>query len=160
VTGEWSPDQRGQWDFQSCSYYGCRGERLCVRSELDSEGRLGDGTTTDRALPARVGTQTWRTVSPGGGHTLGIQSNGTLWAWGRNDTGQAGDGTQESRHSPVQIGTSSDWAAVSAGYEHSLALKTDGSLWMWGSNLSGQLNRDTLRTVGGPAAATNWGARE
>jgi alpha-tubulin suppressor-like RCC1 family protein len=40
------------------------------------------------------------------------------------------------------------------------ALKSDGSLWLWGSNLSGQLNRDTLRTVGGSAPVTLWGAPE
>lgn len=34
---------------------------------------------------------------------IAIKRNGTVWAWGRNDYGQVGDGTRETRHAPVQI---------------------------------------------------------
>ena len=32
-----------------------------------------------------------------------VDSNGTLWAWGRNDSGQLGDGTTMHRYSPVRV---------------------------------------------------------
>jgi alpha-tubulin suppressor-like RCC1 family protein len=37
-------------------------------------------------------------------HTVGLQSDGSLWTWGLNEYGQLGDGTTEERHSPLQIG--------------------------------------------------------
>lgn len=36
-------------------------------------------------------------------HTLWVKSDGTLWAWGWNNFGQLGDGTNTARNSPVQV---------------------------------------------------------
>jgi alpha-tubulin suppressor-like RCC1 family protein len=35
----------------------------------------------------------YKAISAGGNHTMGIKTDGTLWAWGNNDRGQLGDGT-------------------------------------------------------------------
>ena len=59
-------------------------------------------------------TRIWTSISAGGYHTLAVQTDGTLWAWGYNDTGQLGDGTTTDRLSPVQVG--SGFASVAAGY--------------------------------------------
>lgn len=72
-------------------------------------------------------------------HTFAIKSDGTLWAWGANSSGQLGDGTNGSKNLPVQIGSDSTWADVSAGHEHTVAIKSDGTLWTWGSDNEGQL---------------------
>lgn len=86
-------------------------------------------------------------ASGGGGfHSLGIQNDGTLWAWGLNDQGQLGDGTTTNRNSPTQIGTDNDWIFVTVGSNFTYALKQDGSLWAWGSNSKGQLSDGT--TIG------------
>ena len=82
-------------------------------------------------------------VSAGNAHSLGVKSDGTLWAWGRNEDGELGDGTITNRHSPVQIGSDTTWAMVSAGSVHSLAVKSDGTLWAWGYNKYGQLGAGT-----------------
>lgn len=75
------------------------------------------------------------------GHTLAIDTNGTLWGWGKNDKGQLGDGTKEDRLEPVKI--MDNVAAISAGRFFSLAIKTDGTLWSWGDNYFGKLGDGT-----------------
>jgi hypothetical protein len=76
-------------------------------------------------------------VSAGAFHTLALQRDTSLWAWGANRVGRLGDGTTTASNLPRQIGRG--FAAVSAGSEHSVALKSDGSLWTWGDNSYGQL---------------------
>ncbi len=61
-----------------------------------------------------------------GGHSLALEPDGTLWAWGDNSYGQLGDGTTVGKNRPVRIG--SGYVAISAGATHSLALKTDSTL--------------------------------
>lgn len=82
--------------------------------------------------------------SGSGNFNLGIQHDGTLWAWGRNNLGQLGDGTTINRSIPTQIGTDTDWAFVATGTNSSYALKQDGSLWGWGDNSEGQLSDGSI----------------
>ena len=94
-------------------------------------------------LAVQVGfVQLWKTVSAGFLHVLAIKPDGTLWAWGANAYGQLGDGTQNSRLSPVQIGTDK-WASISTNSDYSLGIKQDGTLWAWGANGTGQLGDGT-----------------
>jgi len=94
-------------------------------------------------------------------HTVYLKSDGTVWAWGLNTSGQLGDGTNNNRNTPEQIGTDTNWAAVSAGGYHTIALKSNGTVWAWGLNTSGQLgdgtnnNRNTPEQIG---TDTNWAA--
>ena len=123
-------------------------------------GQLGDGTTTNRHSPVRIGTASnWSSVSAGGSHILGIRTDGTLWAWGNNDYAQLGDGTTTRRHSPVRIGTATNWASVSANTNHSVGIRVDGTLWAWGGNFHGQLGDGTTTNRHSPVrigTATNW----
>jgi alpha-tubulin suppressor-like RCC1 family protein len=99
------------------------------------------------ATPVQIGTDTdWAVVSAGNGHGMALKTDGTLWAWGRNDCGQLGNGTISvyPNPSPVQIGTDTDWAFISAGHWHSTAIKTNGTLWTWGYNHDGQLGNGTI----------------
>jgi hypothetical protein len=84
-----------------------------------------------------------------------LKTDGSLWAWGRNNYGQLGIGTKTnscifdiyfqlySCPNPVQVETDTQWVSVSTGYTHTMALKADGSLWAWGRNDYGQLGIGT-----------------
>ncbi len=71
----------------------------------NSNGQLGDGTTTDRSTPAQVAELTdVVAIADGTNHSLAKQSNGTNWAWGYNAEGEIGDGSTSTRTTPVISG--------------------------------------------------------
>ena len=107
-------------------------------------GQLGDGTTTNKYMPTRIGTDAdWKAIAAGSNFTLALKMDGTLWAWGYNYYGQLGDNTTTQRNVPTLIGTSADWSKIVAGDSHVLAMRKDGSLWTWGYNYYGQLGDGT-----------------
>jgi len=98
-------------------------------------------------------------IAAGSYHTLAIKSDGTLWAWGYNYSGQLGDGTTSNKTTPVQIGTGTNWSQIAAGGYHTLAIKSDGTLWAWGYNSYGQLGDGTTSNKTTPVqigTGTNW----
>jgi alpha-tubulin suppressor-like RCC1 family protein len=131
------------------------GHSLAVKSDgtvwawgLNNFGQLGDGTNIRRKnIPVQVNGLTGVIDTAAGGlHSLAVKSDGTVWAWGRNNLGQLGDETNTSRNTPVQVSGFSNGTtdiAIAAGSEHSLALKSDGTFWAWGGNVVGQLGNGT-----------------
>jgi alpha-tubulin suppressor-like RCC1 family protein len=113
-------------------------------------GALGDGTTTNSSTPVQVKGPNGegflsevQAIAGGQLYSLGLKKDGTVWAWGRNNWGQLGDGTTTNRSTPVQVRGLSEVQAIAAGHYHSLALKKDGTLWAWGRNNYGQLGTGT-----------------
>lgn len=97
-------------------------------------GQLGDGTTADKAAPVRVrGLTGVSAVACGrGSHSLALKSDGTVWAWGRNTSGQLGDGTLVSRYTPVRAQGLTGVIDITSGVENSYAVRSDYTVWRWG----------------------------
>jgi alpha-tubulin suppressor-like RCC1 family protein len=130
---------------------------------LNTNGRLGDGTTVNKCSPVReISSATdWCGVSAGGYHTAAIKTTGQLWSWGRGLCGALGDGTVTDRCSPVrEISSSTDWCQVSTGNYHTAAVKTSGQIWAWGNNACGSLGDGTTVARCSPVrefcSATDW----
>ncbi len=128
---------------------------------LNRDGVLGLGDTTNRSSPVQVGTlSNWSRIrlavvadSPEQTRSLAINSvktDGTLWAWGRNDYGQLGLNDTTSRSSPVQVGTLTDWAYSFGNKWNSYFVKTDNTLWAVGANNAGQLGDGTTVNQSSP----------
>ncbi|MEO3855384.1 hypothetical protein [Acrocarpospora sp. B8E8] len=110
----------------------------------NKHGRLGDGTTTiAQTTFVEVGAlpQRFTRAAAGQTHSLAIAADRTVWAWGRNSSGQLGDGSTSPRLTPGQVPGLSDIREVEAGAGYSLALRADGSVWAWGDNDRGQVGQ-------------------
>jgi len=70
---------------------------------VNNDGDLGDGTTTDRHSPVRVGTDTWLAIASGSAHSAAVKSDHSLWTWGSNTRGQLGIGAVAYRMSPARV---------------------------------------------------------
>jgi alpha-tubulin suppressor-like RCC1 family protein len=108
---------------------------------LNYSWQLGIGSTyfsTDTLVEV-LPKSNWKNISCGNFHTLAIRNDGTLWAWGKNEYGQLGNGTTQNQATPIQIGIDTDWDETNTGYHFSVAKKKNGTLWAWGRNLFGQL---------------------
>jgi alpha-tubulin suppressor-like RCC1 family protein len=101
-------------------------------------------------------------VSAGGNHSMALCSDGTVFAWGGNISGQLGNNSTTLSPVPVAVDTSGILAgkmvvAVSAGGIHSLALCSDGTVASWGDSRNGQLGNNTTVNSSVPVAVTTTG---
>jgi len=105
--------------------------------ELGQNQGPGGPYGQSRSSPTQIGTETtWAQVrSAGGGAVWAIKTNGALWAWGYNGSGQLGHNNLVRYSSPTQVGTETTWESV-RGCSRALAkmTKTDGTFWIWGRN--------------------------
>jgi alpha-tubulin suppressor-like RCC1 family protein len=121
----------------------------------NTSGQLGDGTTTDSAVPVRAsfppGTSI-SSVAAGVAHVLALTSTGKAYAWGYNGYGQLGDGTTTDAGLPVLVHIALPGAgrvtALFAGCYHSLARTSKGKVLAWGRNNAGQLGNGTTTDSG------------
>nr|WP_280173724.1 thrombospondin type 3 repeat-containing protein [Desulfatibacillum alkenivorans] len=87
-------------------------------------------------------------VAAGGNFSLALKTDGSVWSWGDNSTGQLGLGLGQSVNvfTPTKVDALPPAAKIAAGGNHALALAPDGSLRSWGFNYAGQLGLGTSGT--------------
>ena len=78
-----------------------------------------------------------------------LMTDGSVMAWGKNDSGQLGNGTLTDSHVPIAVTGLGGVVEIAGGYSHALARKTDGSIWGWGHDFFGELGLapNTSQTV-------------
>ncbi|WP_369814309.1 RCC1 domain-containing protein, partial [Flavobacterium sp. Leaf359] len=109
------------------------------------------------SLSLQLSAQCVQKAGAGSSCTFVIKSDGTLWAWGRNNYGQLGIGNTTNTPVKTQVGTASNWQSIEGGQFHTVAIKADGTLWTWGFNSSGQLGlgNTTNRTTPTQVSSSN-----
>ena len=101
---------------------------LCAAGPVAAGQLRAWGSDSDGQITRLPAENTYIAVAAGDAHGLALRADGTIVAWGRNDSGQCN----------VPPGT---YRAVAAGADFSLAIRTDGSLAVWGGNSDGQVSR-------------------
>ena len=93
---------------------------------VNTFGSVGNNSSTSSfSSPVQIGTLTnWSSTWSGQDHFMAIKTDGTLWGWGLNSSGQLGTGDQNNRSSPTQIGQANTWTKIGGGQAHTIALKT------------------------------------
>ncbi len=111
----------------------------------NSNGQLGDGTRRTRLVPVAVrglpGIVTQ--VQVGNQHSCARRADGTVWCWGRNDSGQLGDGTTVSRLVATKS-LMSKAVEIAGGGSGTCARTSANRAKCWGRNGSGQLGNGTV----------------
>jgi alpha-tubulin suppressor-like RCC1 family protein len=105
----------------------------------NGQAQLGrNNSTTSICTPVTTfaGGTNWKQVDCAPVGIVAIKTDGTLWGWGRNTSGQLGDNTLgNNRSTPVTtFAGGTNWKQVASSGYHTTAIKTDGTLWNWGSN--------------------------
>lgn len=121
-------------------------------------GQIG---TIQNPLPSVIQTAArYAGISVGGMHACGLMADGILHCWGRNDYGQLGDGTTDTRQVPARVGGEELYLSVSAGYLHTCAVSRTEVVYCWGNNFNGRLGTGSEAPSASPkSVALPAGAR-
>jgi alpha-tubulin suppressor-like RCC1 family protein len=114
----------------------------------NTNGRLGDGTTTNYSSPvAQVALTGFRSnlvnFADAYNHQVALNTSGTVVTWGLNTSGQLGDNTNNNASSPVSVVGINPFVCVASGQDFSGAIDYLGYAYAWGLNTSAQLGDNT-----------------
>lgn len=113
-------------------------------------GQLGDGTTTNKNVFVQITAVSGgcKYASGGSAHTIAVKMDGALWSWGRNDSGQLGNGTYTDSSIPIVININQLFGKVTCSGNHSLVIGLLGNnIWAWGDNSYGQLGNGNTTNI-------------
>ena len=124
----------------------------------NNNGALGNNSTWNSNVPVAVSQGTipfgvnLTHLSAGGDHTCALGSNSKIYCWGKNDSGQLGNGAggnyNDKSLTPVTVSQGAipngvNPVQISAGYKYTCALGSDHKAYCWGKNGSGQFGNGT-----------------
>lgn len=136
------PDLQGTVWCAGWRSYGCIGDNGSTAGNATYPSRVVKADNTPLKNIVQLGTSFY--------HTLALDSDGHVWAWGDNTKGCLGDGTTTTRPYAVKVkspdgsGELSNIVRIGAnGYSFSnssYAIAEDGTIYVWGGNNVGQLS--------------------
>jgi alpha-tubulin suppressor-like RCC1 family protein len=111
----------------------------------NGSGQLGDGSRADRRRAVRVrGLRDEQVrLTAGENHSCAVSARGAVRCWGRNASGQLGDGSSVRRGRARAVRGRLSAAEISAGGRHTCAATTAGDVQCWGANDWRQLGTGT-----------------
>ena len=116
----------------------------------NGSGQIGNGSVPSYSNPQTIPVQVVNLehvidFSLGDSFALAVKSDGSVWTWGNNSSGQMGNGTVSygGQTTPLQVMALSGIKSVAGGYGHCLAVKDNGTIYAWGQNDLGQLGDGT-----------------
>ncbi len=125
---------------------------------VNDKGQLGDGTLTNSASPVHVVAlpSAADDLSAGRSHSCAVLSDGSLWCWGDNASGQIGPDVDSSTATPqALLGLDGAVAQVACGDDFTCVRMTqDDSVWCWGSNAQGQLGDESGQDSATPVSVS------
>jgi len=143
--GAFAINTSGELYAWGSNFYGCLG--------INANG----ADSTARSSPVQIPGTTWKSAYGGTVNTAGLKTDGTLWTWGSNDSGQLGQNNRTQYSSPVQVpGTT--WTKAKSMYAGTIAQKSDGTLWVMGYNDYGSLGQNNRVKYSSPVQipGTTW----
>jgi alpha-tubulin suppressor-like RCC1 family protein len=129
-------------------------------------GQMGNNTTTSTNQSPTIVAEPgpWVDVAPSANFGCALKLDGTIWCWGRNDSGVFVNGATGGTYSrPQKIADNGPWLRVYAPDSYSstnayaCGIKMDGSAWCWGNNSSGQLGNDSIDNALSPVRVSDPG---
>ncbi len=93
-------------------------------------GEIGDGTTTDRALPNAI-SGTYAKVSVSFVSTCALDPDGKAYCWGSGWT--TGDGSASNRSTPTAVATSAKFQDIIVSDNAACGLTIDNFVYCWGA---------------------------
>jgi prepilin-type N-terminal cleavage/methylation domain-containing protein len=129
----------------------------------NTNGNLGNGTTTNSSTPVAVSTagvlagKTVTAIAAGTSHTCAI-ADGQAFCWGLGTNGRLGNGTTTSSNVPVAVDTTGALAgrtvtALAVGSNHTCVVADDAA-FCWGGGGNGRLGNGALTDRTTPTAVS------
>jgi alpha-tubulin suppressor-like RCC1 family protein len=115
------------------------GQAYCWGRNL--EGELGHAAGPEEWAPAPVDQAdlSFRSIAANRYQTCAVTREGAAYCWGDNEFGQLGDGSTQSRDTPVQVPIPGPVVGITVGFQHACAWTEDGRGFCWGDGYSGAL---------------------
>jgi alpha-tubulin suppressor-like RCC1 family protein len=137
----------------ACARHG-DGTVTCWGENAGQQLGLGDGMSANHSTPVTLTTiDHVAALAAGTRHTCARLADGSMSCWGRNNSGQLGDGTITMHDRAVPVtGLPAPITSVAAGNAHSCASLMDGSVWCWGNIKNGPIAPGLMPMQLAPAA--------
>jgi alpha-tubulin suppressor-like RCC1 family protein len=127
---------------------GIKSDGTCWCWGYGGDGEIGDGTSNSYSSPVSViGAHSFIDITISGttsfpcSSLFGLKSNGEVWCWGSNIRSSLGDGTANSRSSPVLLAGGHSFVRLMVNSQGlcGAAITSNGSIYSWGKGDDGGL---------------------